>query len=407
MAALRESEQTDKNLHQAAAHPVTWLRQKLSKVVFGGNRYDRAEFAGAFGDLGTFIPFVVAYITVNKLDPVGILLSFGLLKMFVGLYFKTPMPVQPMKAIGGAAIAHPEAVTQGMIWGSGIFSAAFWALMALTGAINWVEKITARPVMRGIMLGLGVSLIIEAIGLTTDEPVLAVLAGILTFSLLTNRRIPAMLLLLALGVVYSLVRDPGLFSQLSGMSLHFRLPELTVGRITWNDLLFGALLLGLPQAPLTLGNAILGTVGENNQLFPDRPIKVRTVALDHGFMNIVSVAIGGVPLCHGAGGMAGHVRFGARTGGALVILGLIVTLIGLFLSDSVVLIFGMLPKAILGVILFFTGLELASTMRDIGTKKDDVYVMLATAGLAVVNMGVAFVVGVALYYAVQRKIVRL
>ncbi|MBI2908013.1 MAG: hypothetical protein HYX92_10200 [Chloroflexi bacterium] len=105
--------------------------------------------------------------------------------------------------------------------------------------------------------------------------------------------------------------------------------------------------------------------------------------------------------------MAGHVRFGARTGGALVILGVIVTFIGLFLSDSVVLLFGMLPTAILGVILLFTGLELASTAGDIGAKKEDIYVMLATAGIAMVNMGVGFLAGLALYYAIERKMARL
>jgi hypothetical protein len=190
------------------------------------------------------------------------------------------------------------------------------------------------------------------------------------------------------------------------MSLHFRLPELALGRIGWTDLVMGTLILGLPQAPLTLGNAILGITHENNELFPEHPMRVKTVALDHGLMNVVSASIGGVPLCHGAGGMAGHVRFGARTGGALVILGVIVTLTGLFLSDSVTLIFGMVPQAILGVILLFTGLELASTARDIGTKKADVYVMLLTAGIAVVNMGVAFLAGVALDYAIRRGIVR-
>lgn len=84
-----------------------------------GNEYNKMEFAGAFGDLGTFIPFVVEYITLNQMDPLGILVAFGLFKIFVGLYFRTPVPIQPMKAIGGMAIAHAGAITQGMIWASG------------------------------------------------------------------------------------------------------------------------------------------------------------------------------------------------------------------------------------------------------------------------------------------------
>ena len=113
-----------------------------------GNEYNRMELAGAFGDLGTFIPFVAAYITLNKMDPLGILVAFGVFKIFVGLYFKTPMPVQPMKAIGGMAITHPESITHGMIWGSGIFTAVFWLIMGLTGAVSWLHKITAKPIVR-------------------------------------------------------------------------------------------------------------------------------------------------------------------------------------------------------------------------------------------------------------------
>lgn len=390
-----------------SARPLVRLRRLVRRAVFGGNRYNRAELAGAFGDLGTFIPFVVAYISLNRMDPAGILLSFGLFKMFVGLYFNTPVAVQPMKAIGAAAMAHPELVTPGLIWGSGIFTAIFWATMGLTGAVSWLEKITAKPVMRGIMLGLGISLIMQALGLVKGQPILALAAAAITLILLSNQRIPAMLVLLALGITYSLLQDSSLLGQLSAISPHFRLPELTLGKLGWNDLLMGTLILGLPQAPLTLGNAILGVVAENNELFPDRPIKVKTVALDHALMNLVSASIGGVPLCHGAGGMAGHVRFGARTGGALVILGIMVTFAGLFLSDSAVLLLGMLPDAILGVILFFTGLELACIVRDIGDRKEDVYVMLLTAGVAVVNMGVAFLAGLALYYAIRKGVVKL
>jgi len=107
-----------------------------------GNNYNKMEFAGAFGESGTLIPFVVGYITLNKMDPLGILVAFGLFKIFVGLYFKTPIPVQPMKAIGGMAISHASTITPGMIWGSGIFTGLFWLLMGMTGAVNWIEKIT-------------------------------------------------------------------------------------------------------------------------------------------------------------------------------------------------------------------------------------------------------------------------
>jgi MFS superfamily sulfate permease-like transporter len=312
-----------------------------------------------------------------------------------------------MKAIGGMAIAHPESITQGMIWGSGLFTAVFWLIMGFSGAVSWLHKITAKPITRGIMLGLGLSFVLEGIKMMGDQPFVAVIAAAGTFFLLSKERIPAMLVLLAFGMSVSLLFNPSLWNDLAQISAHFRIPEISLGRITWEDLLAGTLILGLPQAPLTLGNAIIGTAEENNHLFPDRPAKVKTIAVDHGIMNVVSTAIGGIPLCHGAGGMAGHVRFGARTGGALVILGLIVLFLGLFFSDSVATIFKMFPPCILGVILFFTGLELASITRDIGGNRSDVHIMLVTAGLAMWNMGVAYLAGLILYYGVEKKILRL
>jgi len=371
-----------------------------------GNEYNRNELAGAFGDLGTFIPFVAAYITLNKMDPLGILVAFGVFKIFVGQYFKTPFPVQPMKAIGGMAIAHPESISHGMIWGSGIFTAAFWLVMGLTGAVSWLHKITAKPIIRGIMLGLGLSFVLEGVKMMGDQPVVAVIAMTGTFFLLSRERIPAMLVLLAFGMSVTLISNPSLWNELTQISARLRIPEVYLGRITWQDLIAGTLILGLPQAPLTLGNAIIGTAEENNELFPDRPAKVKTIAVDHGIMNLFSAAIGGIPLCHGAGGMAGHVRFGARTGGALVILGIIVLILGLFFSDSVATLFRIFPPAILGVILFFTGLELASISRDIGSQRSDVYIMLATAGLAMWNMGVAYLAGLVLYYGVEKKVLK-
>ena len=371
-----------------------------------GNEFNRQEFAGAFGDLGTFIPFVVAYISLHNIDPLGILVAFGVFKIVVGFYFKTPIPVQPMKAIGGMAIAHPESITQGMILGSGLFTAFFWLAMGFSGAISWLHKITGKPISRGIMLGLGFSFIGEGLKMMGDQPVVAGGALILTFILLNHERIPAMVLLLFLGFIFTLYNNPQLLDDFSKISIHFRWPQIYLGKITWSDLIAGTLILGLPQAPLTLGNAIIGTVEENNELFPDRPVTVKTIALDHGFMNLFSAAVGGIPLCHGAGGMAGHVRFGARTGGALVIMGFIVLLMGLFFSDSVIIFLKWFPASILGVILFFAGLELASITRDVGSQKEDIYIMLTTAGLAMWNMGVAYLAGLLLYYGMKKGILK-
>jgi MFS superfamily sulfate permease-like transporter len=279
--------------------------------------------------------------------------------------------------------------------------------MGLTGAVSWLHKITAKPIIRGIMLGLGLSFILEGIGMMKGQPIVAIIAVAGTFFLLSKEKVPTMLILLAFGMGVALVVNPALWQEITQISIRFRMPEIYLNKMGWQDLVAGTLILGLPQAPLTLGNAIIGTAEENNELFPDRPAKVKTIAIDHGIMNIFSMAIGGIPICHGAGGMAGHVRFGARTGGALVILGVIILILGLFFSDSVATIFKFFPPSILGVILFFTGLELASISKDIGSKRSGFYIMLVAAGLAMWNMGVAYLAGLILYYGVEKGVLKL
>jgi len=371
-----------------------------------GNEYSIRETAGAFGDLGTLIPFVVGYITINHMDPAGILIAFGVFKLWAGLYFKTPVPIQPMKAIGTAAITHGGAITHGAIWASGLFTGVFWLIMGVTGAVGWIARITSRPVVQGIVLGLGLGFVLEGVKMMAADPFPAAVGVTLTFLFLSSDRIPAMLVLLGLGGAVAVIREPGLLGELGRMSFHFRLPEMALTRIGWEDLAVGIMVLGVPQVALTLGNAIIATVEENNTLFPDRRISVKEVAVDHGIMNLVGTSLGGVPMCHGAGGMAGHVRFGARTGGALVILGALILFIGLFLSDSVATLFKLFPRSLLGVILLFGGLELAAGAHGDALKRGDRYVVLLTAGISLWNMGVGYLAGLALWYAVQREWIR-
>ncbi|RPI08565.1 MAG: sulfate transporter [Zetaproteobacteria bacterium] len=260
--------------------------------------------------------------------------------------------------------------------------------------------------MQGLVIGLGLGFVLEGVKMMAGDPVLAVFAVALTFALLSSDRIPAMLVLLGLGAAIAVFREPGLLGELGRVSLRVRLPELALTRFGWEDLAVGVAVLGLPQVALTLGNAIIATVEENNTLFPDRRITVQAVAVDHGIMNLVGASLGGVPMCHGAGGMAGHVRFGARTGGSLVILGVVVLFVGVFLSDSVATLFRLFPRWLLGTILLFGGLELAVGAQGSGGQRSDRYVVLLTAGLALWNMGVGYLSGLALWYALERKWIR-
>lgn len=358
------------------------------------NLYNKMEWAGAFGDIGTLIPFVVAYITIVKVDPLGLLFMFGFCLLVGGFYYRTPIPIQPMKAIGAAAIA--GGISPAALFGSGLTTGLFWFLAGATGAIRPIAKLATKPVVRGIMLGLGLSFMVDGVNRMKTAPVLAGIALVVTYLLLTNPKIPAMFVLLVIGVASAVIVNPQLLSELAKIHVGFRLPVFSLDMITWNDIVVGTLIFTIPQIPLTLGNAVIAITAENNELFPDRPVTEKKIAISQGIMNLVAPFFGGVPMCHGAGGMAGHVRFGAKTGGALVILGGILILLALFFSESVSLIFKIFPNAILGVILFFAGSELAIVVRDIGDKKSDFYVMLIVAAFAMWNMGVAFLVGVIL-----------
>lgn len=369
------------------------------------NLYNASEWAGAFGDVGTLIPFVVAYITIVKIDPLGLLFMFGISLLVAGFYYRTPLPIQPMKAIGAAAIA--GGMSPAALFGSGLTTGLFWLLVGITGAVRPIARLATRPVVRGIMLGLGLSFMMDGINRMRSAPVLAGIALVVTYLLLTNPRIPAMFILLVLGIVSAIVMDPRLLTDLAAVHIGFKLPVFSLHTITWNDIVVGTLVFTIPQIPLTLGNAVIAITAENNELFPDRPVTERKIAISQGIMNLLSPIFGGVPMCHGAGGMAGHVRFGARTGGAPVILGTILVLIALFFSDSVSILFKMFPNAILGVILFFAGSELAVAVRDIGENKMDFYVMLIVAAFASWNIGIAFLVGVILDHSLRRGWVRL
>lgn len=126
--------------------------------LFRGNRFDRMEWAGAFGDLGTLIPFVVAYLSMLSLDPFGVLFSFGVAMIACGLIYRTPFPVQPMKAVGAIATtqaAQTLTVTAGAVYAAGLASGIIWLLLGLTGTAQKVAKLISRPVVVGIILGLG------------------------------------------------------------------------------------------------------------------------------------------------------------------------------------------------------------------------------------------------------------
>lgn len=369
------------------------------------NRYDLAELAGAFGDLGTLIPFVAAYISVVKMDPAGILLAFGSMLVVVGLVYRTPFPVQPMKAIGAAAITQTGAMaslTAATVMGAGVVTGVIWIVLAATGMARRLTRWVPRPAMLGVVMGLGFSFMLEGIRMMSQQPWLGAALLILTLLLLARSRIPAMFILLLIGAALALYEQPAMLTELAAIQISPHLPAFSWPTLTWSDLWIGALFLALPQLPLTFGNALISITEENNRLFPDRPVTEKRVAFSTGLMNLWSSALGGIPMCHGAGGMAGHVQFGARTGGSSVMLGVLLLAIGFLLADSVALLFKLFPTVVLGVILFLAGVQLALNSKEIGGEKTERFVVLTTAAFAVWNVGIAVLFGIFAFHAAKR-----
>lgn len=373
------------------------------------NRYDRMEVAGAFGDLGTLIPFVVAYISVLKMDPFGVLLAFGLSMIVCGCVYRTPIPVQPMKAAGAIATAQAAqtlVITPAMVWGASLATGIVWLFLGLTGTARHVTKLVSRPVVLGIIIGLGFAFMIEGAKMMSHNWWLGGGALLGTSLLLTNRVVPAMFLLLVFGASWAILSDPTLLGMLQEVQPEVRLPTFALSQLTLNDLILGTVFLALPQIPLTLGNAVIAVTEENNRLFPDRPVNENRISTSTGLMNLASAGLGGVPMCHGAGGLAGHVQFGARTGGALVVLGMVLLVTAVFFSASVGIFLRLFPASILGVILFLTGAQLALGACDISKDKGERFVMMATGALAVWNVGIAFIVGMSAYWLNKKGYLR-
>ncbi|HYL88843.1 MAG TPA: putative sulfate/molybdate transporter [Burkholderiales bacterium] len=375
-----------------------------------GNRYNRMEWAGAFGDLGTLIPFVVGYIGMVGMDPFGILLAFGISLIVCGAYYRTPMPIQPMKAAGAVAVtqaAQTAVITPAAVVGASLATGLLWLVLGLTGTARRIAVLVPRFVVIGIVLGLGMGFMIEGVKMMATGWIIATIGFVGTLLLLTNRSVPAMFILLLFGGICGVAAEPAVLQRLAAMSIEFRSPSFAPAALTWKDLGLGLVFLALPQIPLTLGNAIIATAEENNRLFPDRAVNEDKLSTSTGILNLFSASVGGIPMCHGAGGMAGHVTFGARTGGATIILGIILLLLALFLSGSIETLFSVLPKAVLGVILFLTGAQLALGSCDFSKDKVERFITLITAAFCVWNVGLGFIVGLLAAYLKRRGLVKL
>jgi len=335
-------------------------------------RLNRNEIAGSLGDLGTFLPLLVGMAAQNGLNFAAALFFAGLFNIITGLTFSIPMAVQPMKAI--AAVALTEGLTVPQILAAGATVSLVILVLGVTGLIDWLNRVVPKSVVRGLQLALGLSLLMKGMQMVAGtnqwfapDSVSAMVVLLLFFS----RRVPAALVLFGIGLILAVWTHPGIVGSLG---FGFTLPSWSP--LAWDDFVTAFPKAALPQIPLTMLNSVIAVCALSADLFPDRRAEPRRVAASVGMMNLVACWFGGMPMCHGAGGLAGQYRFGARTNGSILFLGVVKMVLAVLLGASLMSLCQAFPASVLGVLLAFAGMELALVCRD-QTSRTDAFAMHA------------------------------
>ena len=388
-------------------------------------RFNRLELAGSLGDLGTILPIAIGMILINGLSPMGLLFSVGLFYILSAVYFGVTVPIQPMKVIGAYAIATGIGASQ--IMASGALMGIILLIIGGTGAVTVMGRYIPKPVIRGVQLSTGILLmtygvkfmlgtskfqllcqtaepylIIQHIGPLSIGVLIGVIGGFLTFILLDNKKLPAGLVVVLLGLALGLFlgTHEGLGKLRFGLNIPHLLP---FGIPSGADFTAALLMLVIPQMPMTLGNAVIASVDLSEEYFGETSKKVtyRAFCVSMALGNFASFLLGGMPLCHGAGGLAAHYRFGARTAGSNLIIGTIFILLALFFGSHALSIIYLIPLSVLGILLLFAGSQLALTILDMKERKD-LFVALIILGITLAsNLAVGFIAGIALAWALK------
>ncbi|MDY0340434.1 MAG: putative sulfate/molybdate transporter [Coriobacteriia bacterium] len=352
------------------------------------------EFAGSMGDFGTLLPLAIGYIVVCGLDPAGFLVMMGLANIVTGLVYRLPIPIEPMKVIAVVAIA--QHWSPSMVHAAGLSMGIVWLLLAGTGVITWVARNTPTPVVMGIQVTLGLMLATEALRLSSNSWLLAVLGVVIVLTLRKNRYAPASIVLMGLGI--GIMVFAGGFDGLA--PVQFRLPQ--VPSFTLAEMWDSLLRAGFAQIPLTAANAVIATSALITSYWPEEKVAPRKLAFSHGVMNVISPIFGGMPMCHGAGGLVGQYFYGARTAGANIIEGVIEIVLGLLFAGSIVGLFSAFPSAIVGAMMFMVGIELVKFARHVKLGPDLITLAVTVVTGLLANMAVGFIVGVVAYKLVER-----
>ncbi|MDD1691437.1 MAG: putative sulfate/molybdate transporter [Methanoregula sp.] len=357
--------------------------------------FSLSELAGSLGDFGTIIPLILAVALVSDVDPRYILLFFGIWFILTGLYYRLPIPLEPMKAIAVVVIAAGATggISAGEIAIAGLILGAVFLVLGYGHFFAVIERWVPQSVVRGIQLGLALLLFRSSAVFIIRDPLffgigIVIILGFLL--LVQYRGVPDLSSICVIGA--GLVGGILLYG-IPPISL-IPAPQLVIPSLS--DVAPALSDLVLPQMVLTVANAILATALLTKDLFgKDVPPKKFSTTI--GLMNLTSVPFGGFPMCHGAGGLAAQYRYGARTGGANVYAGLIFITLALFFTSPQVL--SIIAVGVLGALLVFVGIE----MGRHSLKTDSMLVTVVIGLLALVSsITLAFIVGMVVAYLIPK-----
>jgi len=336
------------------------------------------EVSGAIGDAVTVVPIVVAVAVLTELSLSMMLLWFGAFQVVWGLYYGAPVSVEPMKAL--AALVIGGSLSTGELVVAGLSLAALLLLVGTTGTLGVVERYVGEPVVRGIQFGVALVLLETGVDLAVVDLSLAAVAAVVAVcTVAVGYRTSSAFAVFLVGATVALVRGGVPAPALPPVDAMMLLPAA--------DVTVGAFKATAAQLAMTVGNAALATAILLGDYF-DRDVSADQLSTSMGAMNAVAVPLGGFPMCHGSGGVAGKYAFGARTPGANVVLGVGYVLVALLAVGLV----SAYPTAVLGVILLLIAAQLGYT----GLSKTDDYLLAVGVGVlgVLVNLGVALLAGV-------------
>ncbi|WP_226575380.1 putative sulfate/molybdate transporter [Acuticoccus sediminis] len=335
------------------------------------------DVSGAFGDLGTLLPYVVPALVAGILSPTPVFAGFAAGYALVAVVYRVPIAVQPMKALGAAILAGGLA-SRDIAWAGAIIGAVL-LLLSATPLLERAARLIPQSVVTGLQVGLGLGLALVGFAAIRADPLTGAAA------------------LAVLGLTFVVPRGPwALLVVLGGILLGGG--AVAPVSVAAAPSLQAAILGGVvPQLPLTLMNAVIVAAAVARSFYGAAAHRVteRRLAATSGLLNLALVPFGAMPMCHGAGGIAAHHRFGARTALAPTAIALAAGAAALAGDEMVRLLAG-IPSGVAGALLFWAAAELSFSRRLFDARPDCRPVIAAAAiGTVAAGATVGLLAGVA------------